>query len=124
MSFKFEAELNAAKFKKGLDQVEKSSLAATQRIITGIRRTAQIGISMSQAFGSAIDQSLAMGVEALLLGIEASVAIATGTAGLTTAFQLGAIASMLITIGLIESGRVENLQNVQGAVATFRLLSF
>ena len=124
MSIKFEAELNTERFNKQIDSAKNQANVATQQIITGIRRTAQVGISMSQIFGNAIDQSYAMAIEAGLLTIELIAAQQAGTLGITSVFQAGAVISMITTIALLESGRADNAQQVQGAVSAFRLLSF
>ena len=112
-----------------VDSSVKQTASTVNQMVTAMRRTAQLGISMASAFGVAIDQSYAMGIEAGLLSIELTSGIIaaeslTGYGLLKAGAQAGAIASILITIGLLESGRTENAAQLQGAVNAFRLLSF
>jgi hypothetical protein len=112
-----------------VDKSTQSAARAVNQMTTALRRTAQLGISMSTAFGTAIDQSYTMGIEAGLLTIEltSGVIAAESLAGygfLKAGAQAAAVASILITIGQLEAGRSRNAQQMQGVVSMFRLLTF
>lgn len=135
MSIKFQAELDSERFDKGLAMAKKKVSQATASMVTGIRRVAQVGISLSQVFGTMLDQSLMLGIEAGLLGIELIVAYtvalttmaplsALWSLGFKGAMKVAAIASMIVTIGQMQRGRTALARTTMGSVSAFRLLAF
>lgn len=126
------ARLVKAKLLDPVKAMADATNRASAAMITQLRRTAQIGISMAQVFGGAIDQTLALGIEATLLTIEmitvTSAAISATALTPMLLFRAGAmtlaIISMLTTIVQLERGQTENANKTRGAVAAFRLISY
>ncbi len=106
---------------------------ASSNIATTLRQLTQLGVATTQAFGGAINQTYMMGIEALLLAVEAATATAAARAAgapgfeLVTgrlALQIAAIGSLLITISLLEAGMARAAQQGQATVSMFRMLTF
>lgn len=117
-----------SKLKEGERAVKKFRAS----MVTSVRRVAMVGIAMSTMFGGFLDQTYTLGIEAGLLSIELfttiSAAESIATMGASALFKAGAsaaaIISMLIAIANLRSGNANAARKSQGAVQTFRLLSF
>ena len=124
--------LSTARFKKKLSTTQIQSRRAMASMVTGMRRTAQLGIMLSQAFGSVLSQQAQLGIEASLLTLElfttTSAAVAAGTFGvgamLRAGARLAAIISMLAVINQLKQHQTQAASMTQGWVSAFRLLSF
>ena len=129
MSIRFEAELDTEKFQKGMQGAQATGKKAIASMVTGMRRTAQLGISLSQAFGGAMSQTAQLGIESAMITLElvtsTTVASLATPAGLLLAgARLGAIISMLTVIHQLKRHEMDSAQRTQGLVSAFRLLSF
>jgi hypothetical protein len=116
-----------------LEQIKDKGQRTNTQLIEGLRRYTQVGQYMVQAFGGFIDTTYSMGIEALILSVEAqlklSAAITAGTLGFNVAtgqlaLQAASIASLLVTISLLENGRNEAAAQTQAIVGATRLLTF
>ena len=122
----------AEDFETKLDEGEKAVKKFRVAAATSVRRIAQVGISMAQMFGGFLDQTYTLGIEAGLLSVELfatlQAADSIATMGASALFKAGAqaaaIISMLIAIQNLRSGNASAARKSQGAVQTFRLLSF
>lgn len=101
---------------------------AIRQMVTNTRRTAQILISLSAVSGGAIDQTLAMGIEAGLLTLELVSAAATAESvaslGITAVFQYAAIISLVNAIFAAKAGRDDLSRSFSALNATFRMVTF
>lgn len=109
-----------------LDNAGKRSIAS---IAAGIRRTAQMGISLAQATGNALSVTNALLVESLLVSVEATLTIATAQSITAIgALKLGAaiaqVALMLALISRIKAGDQENVSEFNGAIMLLRQVSY
>ena len=129
MSINYTANVNTTNAESKLNTLQEKMTRVDKALVATIRRTTQIGLSLFQAFGGAIDQSYALGIEAALLSIElySSIAVAGGLTGVGAfhAVALGAsIASILATIVLLENGRAEAAGQMQHLTNIGRSLSY
>ena len=69
MSIRFKAELDTKDLRRQADVAKATTAKALASMVTGMRRTAQLGISLSQAFGGAMSQTAQLGIESALLSI-------------------------------------------------------
>ena len=129
----FVVKLKRKVFDNEVGRMKADTAKQMNSMIVGMRRTAQIGMSMSQAMGGSMDASLMMGIEAGLLTLEmATAAMAAATAstlGLNIAtgkilLQAGTIAALLVSIRAAESGRADIQRSMNGVVSMGRLLTF
>ena len=102
-----------------------------QQMLTTLRRTAQVGMALTQTFGGVIDQTYGLAIEAALLAIETAVTTdsALVLSGNPAAIALvtaraAAVGSIIALILKIETGRTQGLQQTQSAVSLFRMLTF
>lgn len=99
-----------------------------RQMVTNTRRTAQILISLSAVGGGAIDQTLAMGIEAGLLTLElvatAATAESVASLGITAIFQYAAIVSLINAIFAAKAGRQDISRGFAAMNATFRMISY
>ena len=108
---RFVASVNTEKLNKEMDAAKEKSIRISREMIGNIRRGAELGIAMFQAFGGVIDQVYAISIQAGLRALEvvASIqALQAGLPGVNIAmifFQSAAIAAMLVTIVNLKQGK-------------------
>lgn len=128
---KFVSEGDFTQLRQKTKEEEQRAQRATTAMITNIRQAAQIGIFTAQAMGFMIDQTLTLTIEALLIGIEAAVAINTalvsGTTGigfLKIGAQLGTVTAMIILIYQIKTKQRQAASRTAGVVGGLRLVTY
>lgn len=110
--------------KEEITKAEQEAERASRSITQTIRRTAQNAMLVLQISGVVIDQVFRLYLESLLVGIEVVSAIAGGTLGISTVFQVGQIIAMLILIRRIKQGRADAARQTEGAVQLLRMMTY
>lgn len=130
MSIVIKGEIDFTEAQEKAEKFTNTTKRSLQSMVMGLRRTAQMGIMLSQAVGETVEQTAQLGVEALMLSIElvttTASAYAAGGPLLTfkSAMMLASIISMLAMIRQLKKFQYESARRTQGLVSTFRLLSF
>lgn len=114
-----------------VEELEKTSLDTFKGIIRGARQVAFVGITVARGIGIAIDQSLQLMIEAVLLAAEtviiSSSARAAGTLG-ASALRIGVntvtVLSMLALVDRIRRQKVKGQKVLSTAVTALRMTTF
>lgn len=107
-----------------LDETQEKVRRGNLAMLTAIRQTAQAGILVLQISGAAVDQTLALFVESLIVGIEVASTVAAGTFGITQIFQIGQIIAMITLIRQIKAKRSEAATRTSATVQLLRMGTF
>lgn len=127
---RFVATVNTAPLTKEMKVAEKQSEAISRQMIGNIRRSAELGIAMYQAFGGLIDQVYAISIQAGLRSIELVASYQALVAGIpgvniaTVFFQAAAIAAMVVTIVNLKQGRREAAVQSSAAYRALQLATW
>lgn len=128
MNIKTRVTTSFEKANEKLNTFANNHANSIRQMVTNTRRTAQILISLSAVAGGAIDQTLAMGIEAGLLTLElvstAATAESVTSMGLTAIFQYAAITSLINAIFAAKAGKTDISRSFSALNATFRMVTF
>jgi len=127
-----EVDADTSKAEAKLDQFDQKQRKAMSAFATNIRRTAEVGLYMAEAFGVVIDVVLRLAIEASLRTIEfitAAFAVESiATLGIAGALRLGAQAAavslMYYQIILLTRQRNESARQIGKVVNGIRVLTF
>ena len=125
----FNARVNTADARGQLRELKGEAEEVNTAIVSQLRRTAQVAVSVAQITGQAIDQTYALAIEAALLSIEfvtvtTAASLSTPTGALLAIGRVVAVASLLTLISQLEQGRTEAAVKTRGVANLFRMLVF
>ena len=127
-----ELDIDDSKAQAKLKKVDQESKAVMRAFATNIRRGAEVGLALAEAFGFNIDVVMRLMIETGLRSIEfittAFAVESIATMGLSTALRLGAqagaVAMMFAQISSLINARREASDSLGKVVTALRILTF
>lgn len=127
-----ELDIDDSKAQAKLKKVDRESRQAMRAFATNIRRGAEVGLALAEAFGYNIDVVLRLMIETGLRSIEfiatAFAVESIATLGISTALRLGAqagaVALMFAQISSLITARREASDSLGKVVTALRILTF
>ena len=127
-----ELDIDDTKAQNKLKKVEQESRIVMRQFATNIRRGAEVGLALAEAFGYNIDVVLRLMIETGLRSIEfittAFAVESITTMGLSTALRLGAqagaVALMFAQIASLVTARRQASESLAKVVTALRILTF
>jgi len=115
------------------EEIDRTWNVTNQKVVSGMRRTAAMGMAFATVFGKTVDTTMQLTLEAVMLTVETVVAIeaalTAGTLGLNWAtgkiLMMGAsVVALLVLAQRMRDHQDQTNQQMQGAVMAFRLLTY